>query len=188
VVSVPYSEASFAVSARHDIHQVSVEYLAGVIRSIIEHEAPIHEDEIVVRVRTLWGQKRAGGRIQLAVRRGLQMIAQVPGITREGPFYLVPGSPIKVRDRSQATSPSLRKPEMLPPVELRAALLTVVEQNLGADREEAVTSASRAVGFRATSAQLRAIIEEQIQFLLQSGELLEAERRLRRPQQPIAAG
>ena len=77
---------------------------------------------------------------------------------------------------------------MLPPVELRAAVLALVEQNLGADREEAITSVSRAVGFRATSAQLRAIIEEQTQLLLQFGELQEAEGRLRRPQQqPTAA-
>jgi hypothetical protein len=57
----------------------------------------------------------------------------------------------------------------------------VVEQNLGADREEAVTSVSRAVGFRATSSQLRGIIEQQVQFLLDSGELLEVDGRLSRP-------
>jgi very-short-patch-repair endonuclease len=181
VLSMPYSEASFAVSTRHDIHQVSVEYLAGIIRRIIELEGPIHEDEIVIRVRMLWGQRRGGGRIQSAVHRGLRMAARMPGITHDGPFYLITGAPVKVRDRSQATSPSLRKPEMLPPLELRAALLAVVEQNLGADREEAITSVSRAVGFRATSAQLRGIIEQQIQLLLDSGELLEVEGRLSRP-------
>ena len=41
---------------------------------------------------------------------------------------------------------------MLPPWELRTALFAVIEQKLGADREEAVTSVSVAVGFRATSA------------------------------------
>ena len=45
MLSVAYNEASFAVSTRHDIHQVSVEYLAGIIRRIIELEGPIHEDE-----------------------------------------------------------------------------------------------------------------------------------------------
>jgi hypothetical protein len=178
--SVPYSEVSFAVSPRHDIHQVSVEYLADIVRRIIEAEGPIHEDEIVIRVRMLWGQRRAGGRIQHAVREALRAVARVPGIAHEGPFYLSIGAQVKVRDRSQATSPSLRRPEMLPSMELRAALVAVVDQNLGADREEAITSVSRAVGFRATSAQLRTIIEEQIQFLLDAGELLETEGRLSR--------
>ena len=61
------------------------------------------------------------------------------------------------------------------------AMLAVVEQNLGADCEEAVTLVSRAVGFRATSAQLRVIIDEQVRWLVQSGELLETEGRLSRP-------
>jgi hypothetical protein len=73
---------------------------------------------------------------------------------------LLTGSSVKVRDRSQATSPSLRKPEMLPPLELRAALLAVIEQKLGADRAEAVTSVSRAVGFRATSAPSRMVTSD----------------------------
>jgi hypothetical protein len=51
--SAAYKEASFAGSTRHDIHQVSVEYLARIIRRIIELEGPIHQDEIVIRVRTL---------------------------------------------------------------------------------------------------------------------------------------
>ena len=97
--------------------------------------------------------------IQSAVQRGLRVVIRVPGITREGSFYFITGSSVKIRDRSQVVSPSLRKPEMLPPAELRAALLAVVERNLGADREEAVASVSRAVGFRATSAQLRVIIQ-----------------------------
>jgi hypothetical protein len=34
------AEASFAVSTQHDAHQVSVEYLAGIIGRIIEIEGP----------------------------------------------------------------------------------------------------------------------------------------------------
>ena len=60
-----YKEASFAVSTRHDIHQVSVEYLAGIIRRIIRRiiklEGPIRQDEIVIRVRTLWGRSAQAG-------------------------------------------------------------------------------------------------------------------------------
>jgi hypothetical protein len=67
---------------------------------------------------------------------------------------------------------------MLPPIELRVAVMAVVEQNLGADREEAITLTSRAVGFRATSAQLREMIEQQIDFLISLGVLTEVAGRL----------
>jgi len=172
-------EASFALSTRHDIHEVSPEYLAGIIRKIIEIEGPIHHDEIVIRVRMLWGQKRAGQRIQSAVDRGLAVASQEKAISFDGSFYLIVGAPIKVRDRSQA-SPSLRKPEMLPPIELRVAVMAVVEQNLGADREEAIILTSRAVGFRATSTQLREMIEQQIDFLISLDVLTEVDGRLTR--------
>jgi hypothetical protein len=56
-----YKEASFAVSTRHDIHQVSVEYLARIIRRIIELEGPIHQDEIVIRVRRCEGRSTQAG-------------------------------------------------------------------------------------------------------------------------------
>jgi hypothetical protein len=69
---------------------------------------------------------------------------------------------------------------MLPPMEIRLALVAIVEKSLGADRSEAITAVSRAVGFRSTSAQLRAIIDEQITTLLQSGKLMEIEGRLTR--------
>jgi hypothetical protein len=99
-------------------------------------------------------------------------------VASEGDFYFIAGTPVNVRDRTEAVSPSLRKPDMLPPQELRAALVTVVKDNLGADRGKAITAVSRAVRFRATSTQLRTIIDEQIAILVRSGELSDAAGRL----------
>ena len=58
--------------------------------------------------------------------------------------------------------------------------MAVVEQNLGADREEAIILTSRAVGFRATSTQLREMIEQQIDFLISLDVLTEVDGRLTR--------
>jgi very-short-patch-repair endonuclease len=84
-------------------------------------------------------------------------------------FYSLPGGIVQVRDRGATTSPSLRRPEVLPPAELRLAALSIVHQNYGAGREEVVTIVSRLLGFKATSAQLRATIEQAIEDLLASG-------------------
>jgi very-short-patch-repair endonuclease len=176
-VAKPYEEASFRVSTDKDIHEAPLTYLTDVIHRIIRIEGPVHQDEIIVRVRMLWGQARAGHRIQAAVRRALSAAVRL-GASREGPFYYLAERPVTVRDRSNASSPSLRKPEMLPPREIRWALLSIVQRNLGVDRSDAITAVSRAVGFRSTSAQLKAIIDEQIAILLGSGELIEVERRL----------
>ena len=178
LVTVPYEEASFSVSTSRDIHETAVAYLTDVVHRIIQIEGPIHEDEITARVRTLWGQGRAGNRIQAAVKQALRAAIRLPDVAREGLFYFLRDRPITIRYRTNVTSLSLRKPEMLPPREIRSALLAVVKKSLGADRAEAITAVSRAVGFRATSTQLRTIIDQQVDVLVQAGELLDDAGRL----------
>ncbi|HEU4826368.1 MAG TPA: hypothetical protein VFS85_07810, partial [Dongiaceae bacterium] len=46
-----------------------------------------------------------------------------------------------------------------PPIEIRLAVIRFTEAHLGATSEEIVNGVSRLVGFKATSAQLRQIIE-----------------------------
>ena len=92
-------------------------------------------------------------------------------IVNKDSFYSLPGQTVRVRDRSATTSPSLRRPEMLPPAELQLAALSIVQSNYGAGREEIVTLVSRLLGFKATSAQLRARIERCIEELLTGGTL-----------------
>jgi len=180
VIAMPYQEASFPVSISKDIHQVPIAYLTNIVHRIIQIEGPVHQDEIIARVRMLWGQGRAGSRIQSAVKQALRIASGLPQVARSGLFYFLADGHVRVRDRADATSPSLRRPEMLPPMEVRSALIEIVERSFGADRSEAITAVSRAVGFRSTSAQLRAIIEQQIVSLLRSKDLMEIEGRLTR--------
>ena len=91
---------------------------------------------------------------------------------RDGGFLSLPGQDAVVRDRSFVASATLRKPEMLPPAEVRAAVLSVVRRNLGATRDEIVVAVARALGFKSTSAQLRDIITGQVDGLPASGDLV----------------
>jgi very-short-patch-repair endonuclease len=171
-LTAPYQEAAFAVpSSTKQIHEVPTGTMAEIVRQIVSVEGPIHADEIVARVRSLWGLQRAGNRIQTAVARGIAAAVQSGTVIKEGNFYSLIGGVVHVRDRSATTSPSLRRPEMLAPAELRLAALSIVHQNYGAGREEVVTIVSRLLGFKATSAQLRATIEQGIEDLLASGAL-----------------
>ena len=92
-------------------------------------------------------------------RRGL--------VSHDGDFFQsVAGNAPTVRDRSNVLTQSLRKPEMLPPAEIRAAAIQVIRGHLGASAEEVVIHSSRALGFQATSAQLRAVIEAELDGLM----------------------
>jgi hypothetical protein len=139
---------------------------------VVAIEGPVHIDEVICRIRDAWGLKRAGGRIQDAVERAVAVAIRQQRLVDEDDFYSVPHGDVVVRDRSEARSPTLRKPEMLPPAEIRLALLDIVASNFGATDDQLVLAASRAFGFKSTSAQLREIILDELQHLLVKEELV----------------
>lgn len=122
-------------------------------------------------MRQAWGLQRSGPRIQAAVERGVEVARARGGIERDGQFLALTGQSITVRDRSLAGSGTLRRPDMLPPTELRAAIQEVVTGSFGASAEEIVPAVARMLGFKATSAQLREVIGAQIEELTRDGRL-----------------
>ncbi|MCA9182301.1 MAG: hypothetical protein KDA51_12635, partial [Planctomycetales bacterium] len=84
--------------------------------------------------------------VQGAVKRAVKR-----GTTIGGPFYVRPDQVVITRDRSNVSSQTLRRLEMLPPVEIEHAMLEIVAANYGAGREELIQATSRAFGFVATS-------------------------------------
>jgi very-short-patch-repair endonuclease len=168
--SSAYVEADFLVSRALDPHETSLALMADYVAKIVEIESPIHADEVATRIRMLWGLSRAGSRIRSHVDRALN-VAVRKGLIRGGPFYVWPDRAVVVRDRSNVTSPTLRKPEMLPPEEIRQAVVDIVKANYGAARQDLVLAVSRSFGFLSTSAQLRTAIESAIDGALAAGDL-----------------
>lgn len=168
--TLPYVEANFEVTRDVEPHEAPMGRLADYVQQIIEIEGPIHLDEITARIRILWGLGRAGNRIRSAVRSAVQRTVQ-RGTVAGGPFYMRPGQEIRTRDRSRVTSLTLRRPDMLPPAEIEHAMMEIVKANYGARREDLVQASSRAFGFSATSAQLRTVLGETIDQLVQKRKL-----------------
>ncbi|PPT84080.1 DNA helicase [Xanthomonas arboricola pv. zantedeschiae] len=166
-----YVEAKFAVpSAQFELHMCTAGMMAQLVTQIVDVEGPIHKSEVVTRLRTLWGLQRAGSRIQQAVDEGIALAASqgTVGLV-DGAFLIVQGREVKVRDRSQVSSLSLRRPELLPPGEVDVAVVGIVKENLGAKPEELVHYASRKLGYRSTSPQLRRLILDRCEALVEKG-------------------
>lgn len=172
--SRPYEQAAFRPgNSELAPHEVPVGSMAYTVERIIEVEGPIHEDEIVARVRDLWGLGRAGSRIQTAVQDGLRHALGRGRIVSEGGCFHLKDAPVPVRDRTAASSKTLKKPELLPPQEIREAVVALVRDSHGARREEVTTVVARWLGFLATSQQLRERIDGQIDALVSQGRLSE---------------
>lgn len=165
----PYEEANFAVDTTWNIHELEVRQLAKVVARVVEIEGPVHQDEIVRRIATLWGFKRAGARIANVVERALAEAVHQDQIHQHGLFFAPTNMlAVSVRNRENVTSANLRKPEYLPPAEIREALTAIVRVHLGMTSDEATTEVARLLGFRSTSSQLKQIILDEIGFLVEA--------------------
>ena len=164
-----YVEAQIVVPRQQEVHEVASGVMVDIVRQIVEIEGPIHLSEIITRVRMQWGLKKAGSRIQDVVERALQAARQTGKVSEKRNFYRVSSTIPQLRNRENVVSPSLKKPEYLPPEELTAGAVAFVKLNLGATVDELVQGLSRQLGFRATSSQLRQILENAIGEALVGG-------------------
>lgn len=171
-VRPPYVEAAFQVDRLTPPEMLSISGLADDLTRIVVIEGPVRGDEIVARVRTLWRVPRVGARLKAAVTDALRAAVGRGDLVEAAGFYMIPGQPIIVRDRSQTISPGLKKPEFLPPVEIDQAIITVVEENFGATRADLIVAVSRYLGFAATGAALRGRLSERIENLLGQNRLV----------------
>ncbi|MBL9127281.1 MAG: DUF3320 domain-containing protein, partial [Verrucomicrobiales bacterium] len=172
VTAEPYVLANFAPPKGTDPATLDAPRMADLLHRIVEAEGPIHEDELVVRVRDLWELSRAGARLQDAVARGVRALLVARRCIREEGCLDLPDRPVRVRSREGVASPNLRKPDMLPPSEIRTAILRLVEGAHGVFPTELAASIARVLGFRTTPPALRLTVENQAQRLATEGRLV----------------
>lgn len=172
--AVPYVEARIARPGHItvDLHLAPTGVLSQLAEAVIQGEGPVHFDEVVVRLRTAWGAAKAGSRMRDAIRSAVDVSLRQGRIVAQDNFLSAPGGAVVVRDRSEAASPTLRRPDMLPPAEIEQALIDVVSSNFGATEDQALQHVSRAFGFKATSAQLREVLLSVLAKSLETGVLV----------------
>jgi len=148
-----------------------VSTLAEIVFEIVDIEGPIHQDEVVVRIRNAWGLHRTGARIQEHVSKAIRAARISKSLAREGKFLSIAGKPVKLRDRGRVISKSLRWPGMLPPGEIRAGVTDIVRENFGARQDEIVNAVLRRLGYAASSVNLREVVENVVDKMVASGSL-----------------
>jgi len=169
----PYVEADHSVDTALDIHQVDPQWMMDLVKYIVDVESPIHRNEIIARVRDAWGLGRAGRRIQDAVTKGIDGAVQAEWVIDDREIILLPGREIQIRDRSEVQSSSLKKVNSLPPQELHVGILQLVQASHAVDIGDLAVGVARMLGFKSTSKQLRELVAQEVDVLIQRGELVE---------------
>lgn len=145
--------------------------LADAVNAIVDVEGPIHEDEVVRRIRTLWGLKRSGIRIQEAVERGIQYAVKRKLVDRRKQFlWRREQELIQARYRSAR---EMLKIELICDHELEDAVYSALKIQFASPRDAIPTTAARLLGFQQTSEQIRKRIDKVIGRMLKDGRLIE---------------
>jgi very-short-patch-repair endonuclease len=167
-----YHEASFEIVSATSVLDMQPATLDKAVLEIVDFEGPVHRDEVARRLASLTNT-RAGSRITDVVKKTITRLIRKNEVTRTGEFVDLPDSYILVvRNRSQVKSPSLKKPENIPPQELALAMALLLKQNSNAEKEELIRAVSSVVGFRRTGAKFNEAVESVINEMVASGEFV----------------
>lgn len=170
IAAIPYAVTTLTLRAPRPFPDLPTSEQVRIIRQIVQTEGPIHADEICQRAATLTGMQRAGSRVKESVGALLVQGQWQGWLVASDDFYSLPGQPSRLRDRSEAPSSTLRSPAMVPPDELAAAIVAVVQTSVGATPDEIVREVARLLGVKQGPA-LREALDRQFTRLAQSGRL-----------------
>jgi very-short-patch-repair endonuclease len=169
----PYVESNQEVPSSTPIPETRISILEWVVTTLVQIEGPIHKDEIARRITALWGLQRTGARIADAISSAVEGGIRSGGLRAEDDFITHrQQSIVPVRNRSEVSASNLKKPEMIPPSEVRQAILYFVKQQVGLRREELPTMVSRVLGFKTTSAKLKELVEKTLASTLEAGDVV----------------
>jgi very-short-patch-repair endonuclease len=171
----PYAVADFAIRVSGEPHELSAAQLSGIVARIIDIEGPIHQDEIARRVAALFGKQRAGSRMGRAVTAALRHLRTHPDAYANIDDFWLTGAQRQnppIRDRSCAPT-TVRKAEMIPPLEIEAAALDVLRQNGAMARDEIPRAIALAFCFQRTGPEFSLSVLPVIDGMTERAALLE---------------
>lgn len=151
-------------------NEVADEVVLERIRQIVQVEGPIHLEETALRLANAAGLQRAGPRIRARVKTLAQRGA-TKGLLRKKADFLWRVEPegVEFRRRDGQLPARLRKPDMIAPEEIGAALQRAVLLSFGIDEDGAITEASRLFGFQRVGKDIRARFRAVLRDLVVSG-------------------
>ena len=180
VTLVPYREAAFKKIPRKNLDDLDTNALVDLVVRVVEVEEPVHGDEVTRRAADIYKVERLTAKLRGTLEAALSdavHAGRLDGSTAAGQqWFSLPGAVstrlTAPRSRAEVASAGLRRPDRLPPAELRVALEQVVASAIGVSVDDAVSEAARRLGYSSVRKPLRAVIERELKALLDFGVLV----------------
>ena len=156
------SVAAQGIPIRGELPDQPVSLLAKAVTQVVEVEGPVHIDEVVYRVRSLWGLKRTTQRIKIAIEKA---VVHASGKIRiKGDFLWHANEQVVcVRRRS---SPKI---EWICDEEIAEAMKQVLKAQGAMPSDTLVTEAGKLFGYKATGRTIVQRMRPLLDRLIQKG-------------------
>ena len=149
-----------------ELHLQQPRQLAEGVIQVVEIESPVHIDEVVLRVRNLWGLGRAGARIRNAVRHAVFRAQRSGRIRRNGNFlWTTDRREIEVRQR---TSPKI---EWICDEEIAEAMKRIITAQGAISGDALITESVKLFGYKAVRATVSKRLRPLLNELARDGKL-----------------
>lgn len=160
------------------IHEIPPDRLVGLIKTVAEAEAPVHEIDVTRRIMDAFGVLRAGSRIVESVRSALRHGHGAGHFRFERDFvYAADSAAIPVRSRRNF-DPADKKIDLIAPEELDVAICSAIEQGFSIGQDDAVAASLDLLGFSRASANIADVMNSRIDALVSAGRIKEEDGRL----------
>ena len=158
---------SLGIPVQGELHEQPVQRLAEAVTQVVGVEGPVHIDEVIRRIRSMWGLKRSGNRITNAIGRAVLVAEKTGQIRRRGDF-LWPAADRSISVRRRSGDP-LAKIDLICDEEITEAMRLVLVAQHATLPAGLITQAVRLFGIKAISRTITERLQTLLDKLIQDG-------------------
>ena len=145
--------------------------LKSMVSSLVEHEGPIHREEVIHRIAVAAGYDKSGIKITQAVERSIGQ-CKLSGNISERDSFLWPvkmNSP-QVRFPVENSYQTHRSIQHIPNEEMELAMKKIIKLGMSMEVDSLIDETARFYGFGKTGVQIREVLQDRVDELLRRGE------------------
>ena len=152
------------ISMQGELHRQTISELAKAVTEVVKIESPVHVDLAALRIRQLWGLKRAGTRIKSAIQAGIAAARRDKLIYQSGDFlWAADKKKIRVRCR---TKPKI---EWICEEEIVEAMKFVLTLQGAMPDKSLITETVKLFGYKSAGQTVMRKMEPLLEKLVKSG-------------------
>ena len=149
-----------------ELHLQDAMNIAQAISNVVNVESPVHIEQVVIRIRTLWGLAKAGKRIRMAIENGVGIAEKANLIQRRGDFlWSVNHKEIQIRKREKP------KIEWICDEEIFQALSLVLTLQGAITQDSLISEGVKLIGYKATSNSVAEYVKDIVNERIKVGDL-----------------